>query len=70
MEQQEIFERIGELLDCDAEALKEDTALDEIGWDSMGMLGVIAAARANGRLVTGEQVRQFKTVGDIVRMAF
>jgi acyl carrier protein len=44
--------------------------LDEIGWDSMGMLSVIALAKTNGKTITGAQVRAFATVGDILSAAF
>lgn len=42
------------------------TALDDLAWDSMAILSVIAAARANGMVVTNEQAAAFKTVGDVV----
>ena len=68
MNEQEKIDRIADVLDVDG--LSIDTQLDEIGWDSMGMLSVIALAKANGKTVTGPQIREFTTVGDILRAAF
>jgi len=70
MTEQEKLERVADILDQDALSLKSDTRLDEIGWDSMGMLSVIALAKTNGKTVTGQQVRSFETVGDILGAAF
>ena len=68
MNEQEKIDRIADVLDVDG--LSMETRLDEIGWDSIGMLSVIALAKANGKTVTGSQIREFKTVGDILRAAF
>lgn len=70
MEMLEKLEKLADVLDQDAAELKPETPLDEVGWDSMGMLGVIALARTNGKTVTGAQVRAFQTVGDILAAAF
>ncbi len=70
MTDQEKVDRLADVLDQEAGALKAETQLDEIGWDSMGMLSVIALAKSNGKTVTGAQVRAFETVGDILQAAF
>jgi len=70
MELTEKIEQIADMLDQDACALTAETQLDEIGWDSMGMLSVIALAKQNGKVITGAQIREFKTVGDILNAAF
>ena len=70
MTDQEKIDRLADVLDQDPGALKAETPLDEIGWDSMGMLSVIALAKSNGRTVTGAQIRAFETVGDILKAAF
>lgn len=70
MELQEKLDKIADVLDIDAGALTIETRLDEINWDSMGMLSVIALAKTNGKTVTGAQVRAFETVGEIVDAAF
>lgn len=70
MELQEKLDKIADMLDVDVGALTVGTRLEEINWDSMGMLSVIALAKTNGKTVTGAQVRSFETVGDIVDAAF
>lgn len=70
MELQEKLDKIADMLDVDVSALTVGTRLEEINWDSMGMLSVIALAKTNGKTVTGAQVRSFETVGDIVDAAF
>jgi len=70
MTEEDKIDRIADVLDQDASAIVADTQLDTIGWDSMGMLSVIALAKTNGKTITGSQVRSFKTVGDILQAAF
>lgn len=70
MNEQEKIDRLADILDQDAGSLTVDTPLDTIGWDSMGMLSVIALAKTNGKTVTGAQIRAFETVGDIVQAVF
>ena len=66
MTEQEKIDRIADVLDADAGSITSDTRLDEIGWDSMGMLSVMALAKTNGKTITGAQIREFETVGDII----
>lgn len=47
-------------------AITADTRLDEIGWDSMAMLSVMAIARQNGKSITGAQMREMVTIADIL----
>ena len=70
MTEQEKIELVADVLDQEAETLTAETQLDSIGWDSMGMLGVIALAKSNGKTITGAQIRAFKTVADILGSAF
>ena len=70
MNEQEKLNRIADVLDADAATINVGTHLDEIGWDSMGMLSIIALAKTNGKTITGAQVRAFETVGDIIESAF
>lgn len=70
MELQEKLEKVAELLDQDLTSVRPDVDLDTIGWDSMGMLGAIALAKTNGKTITGAQIREFKTVQDILDAAF
>lgn len=70
MTEQEKIDMLADVLDQDSSALNAGTRLDDIGWDSMGMLSVIALAKSNGKTVVGAQVRAFETVGDILQAAF
>lgn len=70
MTEAEKIERTADILDWDAGKIDAKTRLDEIGWDSMGMLSVIALAKMNGKTVSGAQIRSFETVGDIIEAAF
>ena len=70
MTDQEKIDRLADVLDQESGALNAETRLDEIGWDSMGMLSVIALAKSNGKTITGAQIRAFETVGDILQAAF
>lgn len=42
------------------------TALDELSWDSMAMLSVMAIVKNNGKSVTGKQLRDAKTIADLL----
>ena len=67
MELNEKIEILAEVFDRDAGEIKPETRLDEIGWDSMAMLSVIAMAKTRfGTKVTGAQLREFVTVQDIL----
>jgi len=70
MTDQDKIDKLADVLDQDSGTLNADTFLDTIGWDSMGMLSVIALAKTNGKTITGAQIRAFKTVGDILKAAF
>lgn len=70
MTEQEKIDKLADVLDQDSGSLNADTRLDEIGWDSMGMLSVIALAKSSGKTITGAQIRAFETVGDILQAAF
>ena len=70
MTDQEKINKVADILDQESSALTAETQLDTIGWDSMGMLSVIALAKTNGKTITGVQIRGFKTVGDIIQSAF
>lgn len=67
MTQEEKIDTLAEIFDCDAAELRPDANLDDIGWDSMAMLSVIAMAKTRfGKKITGAQIREFKTVQDIL----
>lgn len=58
--------KLADALDWDVDGLTPDTPLDTLQWDSMAMLTVIAVARGNGKTVSGSQVRDMQTVGDVL----
>jgi len=64
MTEEEKLEALIEVFE--APDISVDTQLDEIGWDSMAMLSVIALAKQNGKAVSGAQIRAMETVGDII----
>ena len=69
METSEKMEILAEAFDCDVGALKPETQLDEIGWDSMAMLSVIAMVKARfNKRIAGAQIRVFKTIQDILNV--
>lgn len=43
-----------------------ETTLGTLSWDSMAMLSVMAIVKNNGNSVTGQQLRDAKTVGDLL----
>lgn len=67
MDQAEKLEVLADIFDCDADALKPETRLDALAWDSMAMLSVIAVVKARfDRKLPGAEIRSFKTVQDIL----
>ena len=67
MTQEEKLEALADVFDTDAGSLTPETQLDEIGWDSMAMLSVIAILKAKfDKKVPGSDIRAFKTIGDIL----
>lgn len=68
IEMNEKIEQIADALDWDISNVTENTRLDELQWDSMAMLTVIAVARANGKTISGAEVREMETVGDLIAL--
>lgn len=68
MTKEEILNALEDALDVDQNSLKTDMLLSEVeAYDSMAKLSVIVLADDDfGKKLTGEQMRDFKTVGDIV----
>lgn len=62
----EKIEKLADALDWDASKITPETQLDTLAWDSMAMLTVVALARSAGKTVSGAQVREMKTVGDVI----
>lgn len=62
----EKIEKLADALDWDASNVTLETHLDTLQWDSMAMLTVVALARANGKIVKGEDLRKMVTVADVI----
>ena len=62
----EKIEKLADALDWDLSAVKPETRLDTLQWDSMAMLTVIALARASGKTIKGDDLRKMVTVADVV----
>ena len=62
----EKIEKLADALDWDASNVKLETHLDTLQWDSMAMLTVVALARANGKVVKGDDLKKMVTVADVV----
>ena len=67
MTKEEKLEALADVFDTDAGSLSAETRLDEIGWDSMAMLSVIALVKARfDKKVSGQELGSFATIGDIL----
>lgn len=68
MTQEEKITLLEEMLELDANTLSIETELNSIDeYDSMAKLSLIVLMDEEfGKKLTGEQIRQFKTVGDIL----
>ena len=69
MTQEEKLEALAEVFDTDAGSLTPETRLDEIGWDSMAMLSIIALLKARfDKKLPGAEIRAFERIGDILKV--
>ena len=67
MNEQEKIGVLAEIFDCESGDITPTKPLDELTWDSMAMLSVIAMAKTRfNRKLPGSQIREFKTVQDIL----
>ncbi len=66
MTEQGNIEALAEVFEIEAGELNKDTPLDTLSWDSMAMLSVMAISKAHGKGMTGAQVREVETIGDIL----
>lgn len=68
MNNQDILNLIADALELEPNSLKEDQKLEELSeFDSMSKLSIIVLADDEfQKRLTGEQLREFVTVGDIV----
>ncbi len=68
MNRQEIINLIEDTLELDLNSVEESTQLADLDeYDSMAKLSIIVLADDEfDKKLTGEQMREFKTIGDIV----
>lgn len=66
MNEQEKIDALADVFEVGAGEISKDTLLDTLEWDSMAMLSVMAVAKARGKGMTGAQVREAKTIGDLI----
>ena len=66
MSEQENIEALAEVFEKDAGEITKETVLEDLGWDSMSILSVMALSKAHGKGLTGDQVRALKTVADVL----
>ena len=66
MSEQGNIEALAEIFEKDAGEITKETKLEDLGWDSMSMLSVMAVSKAHGKGMTGDQVRALVTVGDVL----
>lgn len=62
----EKIEKLADALDWDVSNVTPETHLDTLQWDSMAMLTVVALARANGKVVKGDDLKKMVTVADVI----
>lgn len=69
MNEKEKIEVLAEIFDCDVGEVSPEKPLDELVWDSMAMLSVIAMVKARfDRKLPGAEIRGFKTVRDVMNV--
>lgn len=67
MTQDEKIKIIAEVLESEDEISPDMLLADQEGWDSLSKLSLIVAMDDNfGKRLTGTQIREFKTVQDIL----
>ena len=70
MENKRKLELLEEMLELEERALNEDTLLDSIDeWDSVAALSLIVLLDEEfEKTITGKQIKEFKTIGDILKI--
>jgi acyl carrier protein len=67
MTKQEKIELLEEVFEQDPGSIAPEMSLDMLHWDSMAMLTVIALVKEHfDKPLSGAQIKEFKTVGDIL----
>lgn len=66
MDDESKLEAIADIFGRDPSEITPESALDELGWDSMAMLSVMALAKTQGKSLSGSEIRGMETVADIM----
>ena len=67
MTQEEKIGLLEEMFEAEAGALKPETALDTLQWDSMAMLSLIALVNEKfGKRLSGPQLKALRSVQDVL----
>jgi acyl carrier protein len=70
MTKEEFIQELEFVLNTKAGELSEEVELSSLsGWDSTGMLGVIAVFDDVGVEIPVAQIRESRTVGDLIKLA-
>ena len=70
MTKQEYIQELEFVLETESGELKEDTELAQLsGWDSTGHLGMVALLDEMGVQATVVQIRDCRTVADLIQLA-
>lgn len=66
MDDKDLLAEVAEILEIeDDSAVTMDANLDELGWDSLCVLSFIGFADEKGKTLTGDDLRDCQTVGDL-----
>ncbi len=69
MTYEEKINELAEMFEIGAAELTPERALDTLNWDSMTMLTLIAMVKARfNKKLPGAEIRQFKTIQDILNV--
>ncbi|MDD2598652.1 MAG: phosphopantetheine-binding protein [Kiritimatiellae bacterium] len=67
MTQTEKIEALEEMFEVDAGVITPETKMDDLPWDSVAMLSLIALVNESfGRRLSGAQLRSFKVIQDVL----
>ena len=67
MTQAEKIEALEDMFEVDSEVITPETSMDELPWDSMAMLSLIALVNEKfGKKISASQLKDLTTVKDII----
>lgn len=67
MSEQEKIAALADILELDEEEIDRDLVLDELEtWDSIGVLSVISIMNEFDRFPHADEIRSYRTIGDLM----